>query len=388
MCFLVKDILEQNLFPGARLAAGKAGLTAEISWVNVMEILDSPDTVQPGELLVTTGFGLDDSHRFGDLIAHLKARGVGGLAIQLYYLDHIPAYILESAERYGFAVLEFPKQLTFSEILHVLFRRLNAGAPENSLSDEMHRAALSFFGRTLTAERTAFFPEAGGQTVHLLLVESVNYLPANSEIWNDCLIQLRSLLTADAAACRTERLPGGHAAVLAAYPSAFASQLRFYTLSVKLTRLSEQFGANFYIGIEQLRTPEQLPQAFRHAAASIDVLRTIKARRGVCMYAHTTFVKMFGVLHQNDRSIVLENQALQVLLDYDRLKQTAYVHTLRVYLAVGCNVTHAATSLFIHRHTLLKRLDKITELTHLDLDDYYTRIYMSIALLFHDYFAF
>ena len=51
-------------------------------------------------------------------------------------------------------------------------------------------------------------------------------------------------------------------------------------------------------------------------------------------------------------------------------------------------MTQTARQLFLHRHTLIKRLAKISSIGNLNLDDYYTRIYMSVALLFHDYFVY
>jgi DNA-binding PucR family transcriptional regulator len=47
-----------------------------------------------------------------------------------------------------------------------------------------------------------------------------------------------------------------------------------------------------------------------------------------------------------------------------------------------------ARQLFLHRHTLINRLEKIEEISDLHLDDYYSRLYMSIALLLHDYFVY
>ena len=52
------------------------------------------------------------------------------------------------------------------------------------------------------------------------------------------------------------------------------------------------------------------------------------------------------------------------------------------------SITQSAGYLYIHRHTLLKRLDKIREISGLNLEDWYTRLYMSINLLFHDYFIY
>lgn len=160
-----------------------------------------------------------------------------------------------------------------------------------------------------------------------------------------------------------------------------------YDFQIQLTFLSEQEGINFYAGIDRLTSPETLELSLGHALDCIQLLNSIAAKRGVCSYENYTFIKMFGLLYQNNRSFVLDNQALQILLNYDRTNGTNYVHTIRTYLAENCNVSHAANRLFIHRHTLMNRIQTITNMCGLNFNDYYTRIYMSMALLIHDYFA-
>ncbi len=389
MGLLIKDIIEQGLLNNVKIAAGQDGLTNEITWVNVMEILDSPDSIQRGELLVTTGYDLNLQERHADLIMRLKKRGVSGLAIQPgYYIDAIPRYILEQANRCGFPVLEFPKELTFSEILRVLIRKINKSKTGGNLSGDLHKDAYAFLGHIAGAFSDELFCEKSGNTAHLLLVKSVNYAPTNAQDWENCFSRMRSFLLADALQCHAKSLEGGNAVFLLSLPKDYFFQSLFYELNIKLTHLSEQQGVSCYIGIDTLHSADQLGQALHHAVSAIDVLKSIKARRGVCAYENITFLKMFGALHQNDRSVVLENQALQVLLNYDRINKTNYVHTLRIYLAESCNVSRTAKYLFIHRHTLLKRLDKISALSGLNLDDYYVRLYMSVTLLFHDFFAY
>ena len=99
-------------------------------------------------------------------------------------------------------------------------------------------------------------------------------------------------------------------------------------------------------------------------------------------------VELLGTLHQNEYSIVLGNQALQKLLDHDRYNHTGYVHTIRIYLAHNCNATKTAEHLYIHRHTLMKRLQNISALCGINFTDYYMRVYMSLAILIHDYFTY
>ena len=91
MALTVSDILARNLLPGMHLVSGGLGLENVVTWVNIMEILDTPESTQPGELLITTGYGLADRSRYSGLIARLKERGVSAVAIQTgYYIDRSP----------------------------------------------------------------------------------------------------------------------------------------------------------------------------------------------------------------------------------------------------------------------------------------------------------
>ena len=95
MALTIQDLISQRVFPDVKLLAGQKGNKNEIQWINIMEILDTPKSVQPGELLFTTGYGLQQEESHRDLIAWLVKRGVSGVAIQLgYYLDLSLIHIL------------------------------------------------------------------------------------------------------------------------------------------------------------------------------------------------------------------------------------------------------------------------------------------------------
>ena len=109
MALTINDILNRNLFPGLELRAGAEFSSNIVSWVNIMEILDTTESVKAGELLITTGYGLDDSSAYTNLIRRLKERGTAGIMIQPgYYIDQIPPYILADADRLGLPVLFLP----------------------------------------------------------------------------------------------------------------------------------------------------------------------------------------------------------------------------------------------------------------------------------------
>jgi hypothetical protein len=71
--------------------------------------------------------------------------------------------------------------------------------------------------------------------------------------------------------------------------------------------------------------------------------------------------------------------ALTVLSRYDRKKDTHLLESLRVFLREKQNITHTAELLEVHRTTLLVRLDRIRQLTGIDLDDYETCLHLMLS---------
>lgn len=78
------------------------------------------------------------------------------------------------------------------------------------------------------------------------------------------------------------------------------------------------------------------------------------------------------------------DQVLGPLLAYERADKSNLVDTLRTYLARNGNVAQAAKDLFIHRNTLMYRLERIQQVAGLELDDAETRLRLQLALKAHE----
>ena len=72
---------------------------------------------------------------------------------------------------------------------------------------------------------------------------------------------------------------------------------------------------------------------------------------------------------------------VQPLEDYDRERGSDLVRTLAVYFDAGENASEAAERLFLHRNSLLYRLERIQNLTGLDLKDPEVRLALRLGLL-------
>ena len=79
-------------------------------------------------------------------------------------------------------------------------------------------------------------------------------------------------------------------------------------------------------------------------------------------------------------STYVAHPALSALVRYDDQHESDLVETLRTFMECRYNATEAAARLFVARSTLLNRLDRIKEITAIDLDDFKERIYLGISL--------
>ena len=90
-----------------------------------------------------------------------------------------------------------------------------------------------------------------------------------------------------------------------------------------------------------------------------------KASR-ICRFSDIAIPYAADILREQALPEVV-HPALKILETYDAGHEAALTQTLKTFLEENCSYTAAAERLFIHRSTLLYRLDRITELTGIDL---------------------
>ncbi|MDP4178287.1 MAG: PucR family transcriptional regulator ligand-binding domain-containing protein [Bacillota bacterium] len=390
MGLLIKNIIEFNLLEGAVIAAGHNGSNNEVQWVNLMEILDSLDSLQKGELLITTGYQIDNYSLYKDIILKLKNKGVAGIAIQTgYYTQKIPDYIKDSANQLDFPVIELPQNLTFSHITHALIENINL---QLNLSNDSDLINLKLKLNNITngtynnyinemlndsePSKTCFF---------LFSIYCVDNNHITQNIISYSISKIRNYFI-DANCKLKEELSGKKALFTVSLNENISLKDVNYELSKIITALTIKFQMNFYIGVSYIKNSENIMGSFNDALTSEDLLKKIGAKKGVCFFEDINLFKILEIFHYSNYSTTFAYDTLKELIDYDSIHNSSYIETLRLYLINECNINSTAEKLFVHRHTLKNRLNKITVLTGLNFESYNSKMIFSIALLIYDYF--
>lgn len=116
------------------------------------------------------------------------------------------------------------------------------------------------------------------------------------------------------------------------------------------------------------RSLESIPMSLRECRDTISLMTKIFPERNVFIAAPNSVYRVLSQMPAEElRRIYLDTVA--VLWQFDQANRTDLLQTLNVFYACHFNALQAAKELYIHRNTMLHRLEKIKELLRCDLQD-------------------
>jgi PucR family transcriptional regulator, purine catabolism regulatory protein len=117
--------------------------------------------------------------------------------------------------------------------------------------------------------------------------------------------------------------------------------------------------------------------SFRQAGQALDMARRLDERNPL-YFPDLSVYRLLLQIEHNPELIAFQEETLGALLSNESGRDL--IHTLEAYFEHNGNLSQTAEALFIHRNTLLYRMERIEEVTHLDLDLPGTRLAVQLAL--------
>lgn len=128
--------------------------------------------------------------------------------------------------------------------------------------------------------------------------------------------------------------------------------------------------------------PSRLPEAYSEAEVALEIGHRIHGPSSISTFEATgTYKLLFKVLRDDPQELEsFYEETLGPVVVYDDRYGTELIHTLTTYLANDASTVKTAGELFAHRHTVRYRLDRITELTSLDIEKTEDRERLTLGL--------
>lgn len=123
-----------------------------------------------------------------------------------------------------------------------------------------------------------------------------------------------------------------------------------------------------------------IPRAYREAQHAVKIGRALSGAHAITSFSELGIYRMLLQFAESRNPNEFFCEALERLLDYDQQADKELVKTLRAFLECNGNLTETSDRLFIHRNTLKYRLERIRDITQIDLDDSENRLMLHLGL--------
>ncbi len=393
-------MLALDLFRGVEVVAGKEHVDNQVAWINLMEILDSFEQLQPGEFLISTGYGLkDDPASAREILSQLVSHRIAGLALQPgYYIDEIPPAFVEAAEHYGLPLIRLPAKLTFGKITKALFNAIGAlpsdeaeGAPLSHRQSARHLSRIlleNFIDDLLDRKDTASYSDmcvrAGSLGFRLDLPYQAGVVRFPSAEGRPHSLEKQAPLLESL----TEDASFFQAAHWRLRDSCFTVLFSTTAKDVKKV-FAEGFSRLFPVPnsapecLMGLGYPsgklEDIPRSYEEARIAADLGKHLCRPDIVTAFRDVEALHLLRACRNREELRRFCDRTVSPLADYDRANRTPLRETLKIYLR-SLNKIRASQELFIHRQTLVYRLHKIEEITGRALENPDDRLILELGL--------
>ena len=154
---------------------------------------------------------------------------------------------------------------------------------------------------------------------------------------------------------------------------------------VKHVSQREGFTHDFVLGIGGLANrPKDYREAYQKAEKTLNVLLKDKVGSDYSLYDELGSYTVLNTFKDDPTTAFFVRKYLKKLYQESQNNQVNLFKTLAVYLDNNGNVTKTAKDLYLHRSTLVYRLNKIQEILELNIDDTNERFNLQLAYKMSD----
>lgn len=128
------------------------------------------------------------------------------------------------------------------------------------------------------------------------------------------------------------------------------------------------------------KTLTEWPVIYGEALQAMQLSARLQIKNEVVEFSSLGVYRLLGQLEDIPAVRTFTMQVIGPLVNYDKRHNSTLVQTIDAYFNHHGNISQTAESLFIHRNTLLYRLDRIQDLTGHDLNQANMRLGLHLAL--------
>lgn len=143
----------------------------------------------------------------------------------------------------------------------------------------------------------------------------------------------------------------------------------YNNISDLYNKLGDSISCTINIGISRCHSGlNSIRTSFKDTLNSINLKKHQDSNELICCYTDKQEYHLLSTLPESYLLKLCED-TINPLIEFDKNNNSNLIYTLKIYYLSKFNSTDTAKKLFLHRNTLIHRLDKIKELLYIDFTD-------------------
>ena len=387
------QLLNLRSFQEIRLVAGEAGLYRKLSWPHICVMPSIAQWLHGGELLFITGASFEiDEDTLMMLLREAVQEKLAGIVLlvggesRLRTTEPIRRY----ADENEFPLFEMPWELKLVDVIQEISEMIIS---QKGLGDTHQRF---FFELLFSPDRPRKFEELSAlygipSRSHLAVAILHPCAQLDSNL-PDILHKLSYHHALNQNADDAILIPAKHIGNVICLILA-NSEKSVRKACTSLEHFINAFAPKYYpegslkLALSQIATSNtSLQLLYNQADMALRIITRIHSNENQMYYDQLGVYKLFFEIPEETRAEFCREH-LGPLIQEDQKTNSNLVDTLRCYLANGSSTVRAAQQLFIHKNTMIYRINRIKSILNVDLNDPFVRNNLYNALLIYDAFV-
>lgn len=363
----VRDLLKLDTFKDFELVSGESGLDRGVSWPNVAQTVSIREWLVGGDVILMSGVGLKITDEFLTDIVIQAADGRAACIIILInpeYIASIPQAAIDEAVKRGLAVFAAPWETKLSRVIGSvsmlvsndrLEERMHSEFLDRLLSGEINHDDSAY---RQSMEKYGLLGEKAVAVIDYKFDEK--YLQTENQAYHNDRVMRKMISLFERYFGKINYLNqyNRQAFIISADNTEekdIANTIRtIYNIFIK-----ENKHVHVRIGIGEIA---QGLEGLKKSYDQSRIARKTINKSGVMFYKELGIYQLLFYIDDTSKIDDYVKEILNPLLIYDKKNNQNLIDTLREYLKCGQNVSQASQNLYIHRNTMIKRVEKIEEL--------------------------
>lgn len=368
----LKEALKIGELKKGKVIAGEKGLNRIVSYVDILEVPDMIGWLRGEELILTTGYAIKDNPDMQEkLISELAKIDAAGIVIKVNrFLDKIPEIMIKKANELNFPIIQIPPDIPYIDITHPLLKEILLKQNEEKFMNETLKEILcnnmddkTFVKRKLKSLSSNFDINA---PIIMLVASYDNMQNLKKVVKIEELQYKKSILFGEIDNHFVIICNGEHSLLENAEWKRDIEELLFYSDS----GIKKERDNNIMCVVSRVITDfSMIQKEYFRLSNAINVIEIMKEIRELPIknklwYFYDEIVH-YIFLYTVSNSDIVTDFIDYILTPFKKIPEKdreLLMHTLYEYVRNGGNISKTSRNCFLHRNTLIYRMNKLREI--------------------------